>query len=102
MLIYNTTYAVTEEDLACFLAWAQEKMISAVHADGILTRGRLARILSHSDEEGGHSFSLQFEVADSAALHKWFLRQGRQLQQEMQQIFGNRIVGFSTLMEVME
>ena len=101
MLIFNTTYAVAEEDLTCFLAWAQEKMIPAVHTDGALSQGRLARILGHNGEEG-HSYCLQFSVADSATLHKWFLRQGRELQEEMQKIFDNRVVGFSTLMEVVE
>ncbi len=101
MLIYNTTYALQEEELACFLVWVRENMIPAVHADGALSEGRLARILSHGDEEG-YSFSLQFTVADSATLHKWFLRQGKQLQMEMRKVFGNRVVGFSTLMEVME
>lgn len=101
MLIYNTTYALQEEDLPCFLVWVREKMIPAVHADGALSQGRLARILGHEDE-GGHSLSLQFSVADSATLHKWYLRQGRQLQVEMRKVFGDRVVGFSTLMEVME
>ena len=101
MLIYNTTYALQEEDLACFLAWVREKMIPMVHADGALSDGRLARILSQGGDEG-HSFSLQFTVTDSATLHKWFLRQGRPLQAEMHQIFGDRVVGFSTLMEVVE
>ncbi len=101
MLIYNTTYALHEEDLACFLVWIRDNMIPAVHADGALSGGRLARILSHGEEEG-YSFSLQFNVADSATLHKWFLRQGRTLQAEMRKVFGDRIVGFSTLMEVVE
>lgn len=46
MLIYNTTYAVSEEDLAYFIVWIRERMIPAVHADGYLTDGRLARILT--------------------------------------------------------
>lgn len=101
MLIYNTTYAVSEEDLAYFIVWIRERMIPAVHADGFLTDGRLARILTSSDDEG-YSFCLQFSVADSAVLHQWLLRQGRQLQNEMKKVFGNRVVGFSTLMEVVE
>lgn len=101
MLIYNTTYAVPEEDLACFLIWVREKYIPTVHADGTLHEGRLARILGH-EAEGGHSLSLQFGVDDSAALHRWYVRQGRMLQEEMLKMFDGRVMGFSTLMEVLE
>ena len=44
-------------------------------------------------------FSLQFSVPSSAILHKWLLRQGESLAEEMKRVFDNRIVGFSTLME---
>lgn len=101
MLIYNTTYVLSEEDLACFLVWVRENMMPAVHADGALSNGRLARILSHSGEEG-YRFCLQFNVADSATLHKWILRQGRQMEAEQSKIFGDRIMAFATLMEVVE
>lgn len=101
MLIYNTTYAVQEEELACFMVWIREKYIPLVHDEGTLREGRLARILSHGSDEG-YSFSLQFCVEDSAALHKWFVKQGRPLQEEMRKVFGNRVAGFSTLMEVIE
>lgn len=102
MLIFNTTYAVSAEDLACFLAWTREQMIPSIHADGALREGRLARILRHDDNDEGYSFSLQFMVDDSEVLHKWYLRQGKDLQAQMNRIFAQRVVGFNTLMEVIE
>ena len=101
MLIFNTTYAVSAEDQACFLAWTREQMIPSIHADGALREGRLARILNHDDADG-YSFSVQFMVDNSEVLHKWYLRQGKDLQAQMNRIFAQRVVGFTTLMEVIE
>ena len=47
-------------------------------------------------------FSLQWEVADSATLHRWHVAQGVALNDEMMKTFKDKVVGFPTLMEVIE
>ena len=98
MLIYNTTYTVTVADARNFVIWIKEDFFPKVEADGTLSEPRLLRILSHHDEET-ECFSVQFKVEDSAKLHQWYTRMGQALVQEMQKLFDERIVGFSTLME---
>ncbi len=102
MLIYNTTYAVEKQELASFINWVREIMIPAVHAEGTLHSGRLAHILDNRSEPESISLSLQFCVKDSVALHGWYLSQGRELQKQMKKVFGDRVIGFPTLMEVIE
>ncbi|WP_281644066.1 DUF4286 family protein [Bacteroides zoogleoformans] len=101
MLIYNTTYHVEEGNEKNFLIWMQEYYLPKIEKKGMLHAPRILRILSHI-EEGSVCFSVQFEVGDSAVLHRWHREQGVELNSELQRIFKDRVIGFPTLMEVME
>lgn len=86
------------EDARNFVIWVSESMLPKVEEDGALSKPRLLRILSHHDQDT-ECMSLQFEVEDNAALHKWYVRQGASLAEEMKTLFSGRIVGFGTIME---
>lgn len=98
MLIYNTTYHVEEGQERNFLIWLQEYYLPEVEKNGILHAPRITRVLSHREE--GECYSVQFEVEDSARLHKWHREQGVKLNAEMLKVFSEKVVGFPTLMEV--
>lgn len=99
MLIYNTTYHVEEGLEKTFLVWMQEYYLPEVEKNETLTAPRIARILSHL-EEGSVCFSVQFEVEDSAKLHRWHQEQGVKLNEELLKTFKDKVIGFPTLMEV--
>lgn len=99
MLIYNTTYHVEEGEDKNFLIWMQEHYLPEVEKSGILHAPRIARILSHI-EEGSVCYSAQFEVENSAQLHRWHQAQGVELNGELLKIFKDKVIGFPTLMEV--
>ncbi|WP_321517982.1 DUF4286 family protein [uncultured Bacteroides sp.] len=101
MLVYNTTYNIDEEVLSNFLIWLHEVYVPEVEKNGILVKPRLLRVLSHRDENT-ECFSLQWEVESSALLHRWHLEIGGKLNNELLKMFGNKVVGFPTLLEVME
>lgn len=100
MLIYNTTYHVEADQEKLFLIWMHEFYLPEVAKTGMLKAPRLMRVLSHRDE--GECFSLQFEVESSALLHRWHQEQGMKLNEELVKLFRNKVVGFPTLMEVLE
>ena len=99
MLIYNTTYHVEEGQEKYFLTWMQEFYLPEVEKHGELYAPRIARILSHI-EEGSVCYSVQFEVENSAILHRWHQEQGVKLNEELLKIFKDKVIGFPTLMEV--
>lgn len=99
MILYNTTYQMPENDARNFVIWVHEVMLPQVKEFGHMKNGRLSRILSHK-EEGTECFALQFEVESTARLHYWFVKQGKQLGEELLKTFDNRVLGFSTMMEV--
>jgi hypothetical protein len=101
MLIYNTTYQVEEGQEDNFLIWIKEFYLPEVEKAGALYTPRIVRVLSHR-EEGSTCYSLQFEVENSGVLHRWHLEQGTKLNEELVKIFQDKVVGFPTLMEVIE
>ncbi|MEG1562676.1 MAG: DUF4286 family protein [Bacteroides sp.] len=100
MLIYNTTFLVEDEVCDNFLIWLKESYIPEVEKNGVLMAPRLCKVLSHRDE--GTPYSLQWEVENSALLHRWHLNQGTQLNEELVKVFGDKVIGFPTLLEVIE
>lgn len=101
MLIYNTTYQLENDNARNFVIWIHEVYMPQIVENGLLKNPRLTRILSHHDQET-ECFSLQWEVEDTKTLHAWFVQQGDQLSKEMQNVFENKVMSFSTLMETIE
>lgn len=100
MLIYNTTFHTEDDVHDNFLIWLREFYIPEIEKYGILRLPRLCHLLSHYDE--GTVYSLQWEVEDSVCLHRWHVAQGAKLNEEMTKIFKDKVVGFPTLMEIIE
>lgn len=100
MLIYNTTFQVDDEVNDNFLIWIKEYYIPEIEKEGALTAPRICRILSH--REDGTSYSLQWEVENSAILHRWHQTQGVKINEELVKVFKDKVIGFPTLMEVIE
>lgn len=101
MLIYNTTYQVDINDARNFVIWLSECYIPEVEKNGKLGNPRLTQIISHQEPDS-ECFSLQWEVEDSAVLHRWHTEQGMNLNAEMMKVFKDKVVGFPTLMEVIK
>ncbi|MDO4180429.1 MAG: DUF4286 family protein [Bacteroidales bacterium] len=99
MLIYNTTFQTEVGDARNFVIWLNECYIPEVENLGMLRNPRLVQILSHKEPDS-ECFSLQWEVEDSATLHRWHTQQGMRLNEEMMKVFKDKVVGFPTLMEV--
>ncbi|NDW11287.1 DUF4286 family protein [Bacteroides sp. 214] len=100
MLIYNTTYHVDDEIHENFVIWLKEYYMQEVAKDAALHSPRLLKVLSHREE--GTTYSLQWEVENSTVLHRWHSQNGAKYNDEMLRIFGSKVVGFPTLMEVIE
>lgn len=101
MLIFNTTYTTSLGDARGFVVWVHEVLLPRALASGLVGQPRLLHILSHKEADT-ECFSVQFEVSDSRTLHHWYTQVGAVLEGELQKIFEGRVVGFSTLMEVIE
>ncbi len=97
MIIYNTTYTVSNADAKHFIIWIHEVYMPKAVESGILRNARLLQILTHKDPET-ECFSLQFEVESTGFLQKWYAENSKKLVDEMLNMFGQNVVGFSTIM----
>lgn len=101
MLIYNTTYQTEIEEARNFVIWVNEYYIPFATESGMLKNPRLTRILSHREQDS-ECFSLQWEVEDTQTLHRWYILQEKEINAELAKLFKDKVIGFSTLMEVIE
>lgn len=101
MLIYNTTFQVDMADAQNLVIYLHESYIPEAMKSGVMHNPRLARIISHKDPDS-ECFSVQFEVESMALIHKWYSTDGTRINNDLLKIFKNKVVGFPTMMEVIE
>jgi Domain of unknown function (DUF4286) len=101
MLIINTTYQVSESCEKEWKEWVCTEYIPEVIAPGLLIQPRFHRLLIEN-ESGNQSYSLQFQVQDLETLEDWFQNHGSKMQKNLSDRFQEKILGFTTVMEVIE
>lgn len=101
MIIFNTTYHADHSRKDEFISWLKNFYIPAVLKHGGLQEPQLTRIFAENEEEG-ISLSLQFKSPDTDTLERWHKECGETLLCDMQKKFGKQVLGFSTLLEVID
>lgn len=101
MIIFNTTYHVDDRVLADFITYLREEFVPKAIQDKEMTNPRLTRVMTHEPQEGS-SLALQFEIRELEKLDEWYEEIGDSLNEDMIARFGSQVVGFSTLMELIE
>lgn len=101
MIIFNTTFHVEDEILDDYIRFMKETYIATAAGSGFLHEPRFCRIHAQH-EESGSSYSLQFKVKNVDTLNHWFTTEGQALQEKLTTQFGNRALGFVTLLEEIE
>ncbi len=101
MIVFNTTYNVTNDKAVPFIKWLRTRYIPFATESGELKEARLAHLMV-TNEDKSNSFSLQFIVENVDVLEKWYHKYGATLVHEMESTFGQKVVGFTTIMTVMD
>ena len=101
MIIYNTTFQVGTNDAYNLVVYLHEKYIPEAKRSGAILSSRMCRVITHHDE-ASECISVQFETNDMETFHKWYATEGIKINNEMLALFKNKIVGFPTMLEVIE
>ena len=101
MLIYNTTFCISDEILEDSIMFLKKVYIPQALVSGHLSEPRLA-LIHNQNEEAGVSYSLQFKVDNIESLNSWLKADGTILHQKLADIFKGQMVGFNTLLEEIE
>ncbi len=98
MLIFNTTFHIEDSIHDECLTYLKQVYIPQSLQGGLLEQALLARVQA-VHEESGTSYAVQFKTKDVDALNEWAATVGGRIQKELTRKFGNKISGFSTLLE---
>ena len=99
MIIYNTTFHVSDEVEKMFLDFIQIHNLPNATADGTMKCPILSRGLG-SAHDGGTSYALQMQADSVKELQRWCLSTGKILSERISTYFGSNVVGFNTMMDV--
>ncbi|MEG0560489.1 MAG: DUF4286 family protein [Muribaculaceae bacterium] len=102
MIVFNTTYHAHNDSVEQFLKWIREEYIPVAITSEALKNPRLTLIMAHEDGDNGHSYSLQFDVSTVDELEKWYSETGAHLLSDMTSRFANNVVGFTTIMNILD
>ncbi|MDR1201475.1 MAG: DUF4286 family protein [Tannerellaceae bacterium] len=98
MIVYNTTFHIDNDILDDALSYLAKIYIPKVTAGGFLHQPSLRRILQ-TNEDTGESYAVQFHVKNIDTLNYWLEKEGNIIHQALIDRFGNKVVGFTTLLE---
>lgn len=98
MIIYNTTYHVEDDIHDQYVAYVRDELIPKALKSGHLSNPQFALIHSQH-EESGVSYSLQFRVDSFEKLEEWMEDYGQSIRLDIASLFGERALGFMTLLE---
>lgn len=101
MFIYNTTFNCEISCYKEFVQWVRETYIpQALSYEGV-SNPRLARIFGEDDSQN-MNISIQFNTPGLEELSQWYNHCGANILQTLQEKYGEKVAGFSTIMEEIE
>lgn len=101
MIIFNTTYKVSNAVFNKWLQWVREDHIPLMTEGNVFVKPQIARI-SGSDDEHGTSYSVQFHISNVEQLENWYHRNGSEFERSISTNFGTEVLHFSTILELID
>lgn len=102
MISYNTTFMMTPQLEEEFLSFVRQVYIPGILSQGVLRNAQLKRIHQHDNDVDALSLALSFEANSHAELLDYLQSEGNVYPEQMLAKFGERVVGFTTMMEHIE
>lgn len=98
MIIYNVTVSIDPAVHEEWLQWMKEVHIPEVMETGSFMANRICRILAY--EEGGLSYSIQYDVKDMETYDHYQKEFAPKLQADHTNRYAGKFAAFRTLLEV--
>ena len=101
MLIFNTTYLVSDDVHESWLEWVREQHIPFMLDSTYFSQPQVARVIT-SAKQDGTSFSVQFRIQDMHTLKLWNKEYNSLFQENCSKQFGTEVIFFTTVLELVE
>jgi hypothetical protein len=101
MLIFNTTYLVADKMHGTWHKWLYEHYIPSMLESGYFDKPQVAKVLTNEQQEGV-SFSVQFHISTMDLLESWNEKYAQAFLADFTKRFGQEVLLFSTVLEIIE
>lgn len=99
MIIYNVTTKVDRAIHEAWLHWLKEEHIPDIIQTGCFTKGVILHLMEADDEEG-ITYAVQYYAESKASYNRYIEKYAEEMRARAKNKFGDRIVSFRTLMQV--
>jgi hypothetical protein len=100
MILYNITTIIETEINAQWLRWANEEYIPAIMATELFASNRMLKVLDSPNE--GITYCIQFVADDLGKFNKFLDTFGEIHERKQQELFPEKFISFSTVMEYID
>lgn len=100
MIIYNVTIKVTPDITGEYLQWLQEEHLPEMMQTGLFSSYRLCRLLESEDPEGA-TYVVQYHCDSMENYQSYVDEYSLRMRQKGLDKFGNKMVAFRTIMELL-
>ena len=100
MIVYNVTVNVEDSIREDWVRWMKEEHIQAVLDTGLFVGYRFSRVMI--EEESGTTFSVQYQATDMESFKLYEQLYAQKLRKDTMDRFGNKLVAFRTLLEIID
>jgi hypothetical protein len=101
MIIYNITYAVPHLIREAWLEWMRTEHIPEILATACFQRHSLLQLLE-VDESEFRTYALQLHATEESAYRTYLQQFATQLRKRANDKWGEQVIGFRTLMSVLQ
>ncbi len=101
MILLNTTFLVHKSIEQPFIDWVHETYIPSAEKSGIFTDPILSRVLIETDPEAT-SYALQMRAQSHSDADRWHNNEACLLKDAQARIWGERMLHFTTFMEIIK
>tara|TARA_B100001564_G_C20562810_1_gene634555 strand:+ start:743 stop:1051 length:309 start_codon:yes stop_codon:yes gene_type:complete len=100
MIIYNVTIGIDESIIQDWLNWMRNDHIPEILSTKIFTKAQINRVITNNDS--GYTFAVSYSCNSMKDLHNYQVNYAPLLQQKHSKKFGDKVVSFRTIMEVID
>lgn len=97
MYIINTTFSVDSTVYDEWMKWMKEEYFTTATKDGQLTSPKIYKVMV--EEEQGPTLSVQLQAEKTAYVNAWLTSKCNALTQTMRAKFGDKVLGFTTILQ---
>lgn len=101
MIIYNVTTMVSKSIHDQWLSWMKEEHLPEIMATGLFQRNQFMRLLE-VDEEQGITYAVQFFASTLDDYNAYISNHAPALRLKGTEKWGDQVVGFRTIMEIVQ